>query len=164
MDPRYYIFLPVRNGEKYIAAALASIFCQTRTDWRLVVLENKSTDGTVEILDRMAHPSMVVVPSGKALSITDNWARIVQFISRHALGDKYCTVIGHDDLFLRDLSPYGIYGGVPAKLIRWRFDPHQVEFLVRSCWWDQSAAWLSMHHERLRNIDDFMARFELASE
>ena len=101
MDIKYVVFLPVRNGERYLAEALDSIFGQTRKDWRLCVLENQSTDATASILAKMNHPSMDVVPAASSLSITDNWARIRDYISTRSLGDKLCTTIGHDDV----LSP-----------------------------------------------------------
>ena len=32
--------------------------------------------------------------------------------------------------------PYGIYAGVPARLVRLRFDPETIESLVGMAWWD----------------------------
>lgn len=34
-----------------------------------------------------------------------------------------------------DIPPYAIVGGVPAKVIRYRFDEHTIERLIRSQWW-----------------------------
>lgn len=99
MDTKYVIFLPVRNGARYLADVLTSIFNQTRTDWRLCVLENESTDDTSSILSRMSHPAMDVVPAGSSLSITDNWSRIFDYIASHSLSNQLCTMIGHDDVF-----------------------------------------------------------------
>jgi len=101
MDTKYVVFLPVRNGERYLADALSSIFSQTRKDWRLCVLENQSTDATASILSSMSHPAMEIVPAASSLSITDNWSRIFEYIASRSLGNKLCTTIGHDDV----LSP-----------------------------------------------------------
>lgn len=35
-----------------------------------------------------------------------------------------------------DLEPYGVYGGVPAKLIKYRFDEHITKELLKLKWWD----------------------------
>ena len=48
------IGLPVYNGERFIETAVESILGQTFTDFSLVVSDNASTDGTVEILERYA--------------------------------------------------------------------------------------------------------------
>jgi hypothetical protein len=36
----------------------------------------------------------------------------------------------------KDVPPYGIVGGNPAKLIRHRFDEATVEALLQAAWWD----------------------------
>lgn len=48
------IGLPVYNGERYLARAIESILAQTFTDFRLVILDNASTDRTAEIATHYA--------------------------------------------------------------------------------------------------------------
>ena len=43
------IALPVRNGERFIGAAIESVLAQTFGDWELVIGDNASTDRTAEI-------------------------------------------------------------------------------------------------------------------
>lgn len=45
-------------------------------------------------------------------------------------------VIGARAVVTRDCEPYGIYGGVPAKLIRKRFPESIIKQLLALCWWD----------------------------
>ncbi|BAZ06451.1 glycosyltransferase family 2 protein [Calothrix sp. NIES-3974] len=47
--PKLTIGLPVYNGEKYLAQALDSLLSQTFTDFELIICDNASTDGTVDI-------------------------------------------------------------------------------------------------------------------
>jgi len=47
--PRVSIGLPVYNGERFLAGAIASILAQTYTDFELIVCDNASTDRTGEI-------------------------------------------------------------------------------------------------------------------
>jgi glycosyltransferase involved in cell wall biosynthesis len=52
--PAISILMPVRNEEKYLRAALASLQAQTFTDWELIVVDDGSDDSTPEILDSAA--------------------------------------------------------------------------------------------------------------
>jgi glycosyltransferase involved in cell wall biosynthesis len=49
MNAKVVIGMPVFNGENFVAEAVASILGQSMGDWRLVIADNASTDGTEEI-------------------------------------------------------------------------------------------------------------------
>lgn len=48
--PKVSILMPVRNEERYLQAALNSLYAQTLTDWELVVVDDGSSDRTPQIL------------------------------------------------------------------------------------------------------------------
>ena len=48
--PLVSVLLPVRNGEKYLQAALESVLSQTIDDFEIIVVDDRSTDSTREIL------------------------------------------------------------------------------------------------------------------
>ena len=50
-DPLVSVVMPVRNGEKTLSEAIDSILAQTLTDFELIVIDDKSTDGTAQILE-----------------------------------------------------------------------------------------------------------------
>ncbi|BCA79490.1 glycosyltransferase [Desulfuromonas sp. AOP6] len=52
--PRISIGMPVFNGEKYIAEAIDSILAQTFADFELIISDNGSKDGTLDICKRYA--------------------------------------------------------------------------------------------------------------
>ena len=54
MDPKISIILPSYNYAHLMVEALASIDRQTETSWELLAVEDGSTDGSLEVLNRFA--------------------------------------------------------------------------------------------------------------
>jgi len=50
MNDLVSIVVPVYNVKSYIEATIQSVLCQSYTNWELLLVENASTDGTVEVL------------------------------------------------------------------------------------------------------------------
>lgn len=90
---KYSIILPVRNGGDYIKLCVDSILRQTQTEFDLQVLDNCSTDGTLEWLRSLTDPRIKIYPAEKPLSIEENWGRITTLSK-----NEFITLIGHDDI------------------------------------------------------------------
>jgi acetyltransferase-like isoleucine patch superfamily enzyme len=46
------------------------------------------------------------------------------------------SILAANSLVTKDVAPYSIVGGNPAKLIKNRFSEDIVDTLMKSCWWD----------------------------
>lgn len=55
-------------------------------------------------------------------------------LSGVTIGDG--AIIGTRAVVTKDVAPYSIVGGVPAKEIRKRYDPQTIERLIQLKWWD----------------------------
>ena len=42
----------------------------------------------------------------------------------------------------RDVAPYSVVGGIPARKLRMRFEDDQIERLERNRWWEHDIATL----------------------
>jgi acetyltransferase-like isoleucine patch superfamily enzyme len=67
------------------------------------------------------------------------------------------AVVGAGAVVTKNVPPYAVVGGVPARIIRYRFTPEQIESLEASQWWDWDLDRLKAHHESFRHIEDWMA-------
>lgn len=54
MNPTYSIITPLFNKAPYVARAIGSILSQTMSDYELIVVDDGSTDGSAEVVERLA--------------------------------------------------------------------------------------------------------------
>lgn len=50
------------------------------------------------------------------------------------------AVVAAGAVVTKNVAPYAIVGGVPAKVIRYRFSKQQIDRLLESHWWDYKAS------------------------
>ena len=78
----------------------------------------------------------------------------VKILGGVTIGDG--AIIAAGAIVVRDVEPYSIYGGVPAKMLRKRFNNEEIEYLMGFCWWDKTDVWLREHANLFKNIEEFI--------
>lgn len=63
---------------------------------------------------------------------------------------KTGAVVGAYAVVTKDVEPYAIVGGVPAKLIRYRFSKDIISSLLNSKWWDCNEEWFLDNNDLFR--------------
>ena len=62
----------------------------------------------------------------------------------------------------KDVPPYAIVGGVPAKIIGYRYDEATIKWLLNVQWWNNPIAWFRAHWSLLCDIDKLKAYYNKA--
>ena len=72
MDELVSVIMPSYNTGEYIAASIESVLAQTYPNWELLIVDDCSTDSTVEVIRRYQDPRIILLKnktnSGAALS------------------------------------------------------------------------------------------------
>lgn len=79
----------------------------------------------------------------------------VSILQGVSIGDG--AAIGAGSVVTKDIPPYAIAAGVPAKVVKYRFHDEQIQFLQNIRWWEKEDAWLEGHAELFQDIDALMS-------
>ena len=101
-DPHFTILLPARNGAPYIREAIESVVAQTWRNWRLIVLENASTDDTLAIARSFVDPRIEIWPEAEPMGIHANWHRGTAHLVETQAESSFLTFLGQDDYYYPD--------------------------------------------------------------
>lgn len=71
------------------------------------------------------------------------------------------SIIASGSVVNSDVEPYSIFGGVPAKLIKYRFPVDERNKLIKFKWWDKDFIWLKNNIKSFSNIKQFLLDFKL---
>ncbi|RKJ45381.1 glycosyltransferase [bacterium 1XD42-8] len=68
------------------------------------------------------------------------------------------AIIGACSLVTKDVPPYEIYGGVPAKKIKDRFGDTEKKGLKRLQWWNKGEPWILAHVREFKDVKELLLK------
>ncbi len=66
------------------------------------------------------------------------------------------AIIAAGALVTKDVEPYSIVGGVPAKVIKYRFEKEEIEKLLKLKWWDLKEEEIKKLAIKFNDIEEFL--------
>ncbi len=116
-------------------------FCQIATGVRFITnganhpMNGVSTYPFKAFRQSWSNVPMDVPNKGDIVIGNDVWiGNAVTIMQGVKIGDG--AIIGTNALVSRDVEPYTIVGGNPARVIRKRFDDETIDFLLKLAWWN----------------------------
>jgi acetyltransferase-like isoleucine patch superfamily enzyme len=101
------------------------------TNWVTTYPFGHINTNTFNMFDGKGHPST----KGNVIIGNDVWiGSNVNILSGVTIGDG--VVIANNSHVVKNVEPYSLIGGNPAKLIKYRFNPDQIEKLLEIQWWN----------------------------
>lgn len=105
--------------------------CDHRTDW----ITTYPFPAFPEYFNKASHTTMDPVTKGDVIIGNDVWiGEHVIILSGVTIGDG--AVIAAGSVVTKNVEPYSIWGGNPARLLKKRFDDDTIKKLLEIRWWD----------------------------
>lgn len=99
-EPSIDVFIPVYNGDKYIEKTIQSLLAQTYHNYRIVVVDNQSTDNTIRIVKRIClqYDNIELLVNEKNLGGEGNFNKCFTLVK----ADLFC-IYHADDMYEKDI-------------------------------------------------------------
>jgi len=66
------------------------------------------------------------------------------------------AIVATGSIVVKDVPPYAVVGGNPAKIIRYRFSEEQIKALLESEWWDWPFEKIRQHADDFSDVEKFL--------
>ena len=94
-SPKVSVCIPTYNRANYVGEAIKSVLNQTLKDLELIIVDDASTDNSIEVIEKFKDPRIKFYKNEKNLGMVGNWNKAVSLAS-----GKYITILHSDDKYL----------------------------------------------------------------
>jgi len=70
------------------------------------------------------------------------------------IGDGAMVAAGA--IVTKDVPPYAIVGGIPAKILKYRFEDEEIKFLLKEKWWNRDFSWMKNNQKLFLDIKSYI--------
>ena len=102
------------------------------------------------------------ISKGKIVVGSDCWIGHKAFIHDGVtIGDG--VIVGALANVTRDIPPFAMVGGNPARILKYRYQPEQIESLLKIKWWDWDNQKIQENIQDFKNINNFISKWAVIS-
>ena len=154
--PRVSVLMPVYNGERFLREAIESVLHQTFTDFELLIINDGSTDGSLDIIQTYRDPRIRLINNGANIGLIATRNKGIDNARGEFFALLDCDDIAYPErlaaqvTFLDKNPDFGMVGtwvkiidenGRPTgKIVKYTASPEMIpSLLVFRCYFVQSA-------------------------
>lgn len=97
-NPKVSVCIPNYNGSQYIENAIQSVLNQSYTNFELIIVDNCSTDNSIEVINKFSDPRIKIYRNPTNIGMVKNWNKCISLAS-----GEYLCLLSHDDVLEKDM-------------------------------------------------------------
>lgn len=123
------VISPVWNAEKYIEKCIESVYCQNYLKYTHVIIDDNSSDNTLELINKNAHATnMIVLSNEKRVGALANICNAIEKMADQGIVDDESVImlLDGDDWLVNDPEIFNRYNEM--------YNEEFPDFTYGSCW------------------------------